>query len=104
MSDVKATQQIFKLYQVLESAHLWGKNGGGDRYYTDGELTIVVRQKATKQRCSATTVTQSACCRDENRVWSGYDYNGLVVDRTVFIAEAFSTWRVNNQTNLLRLV
>ncbi len=46
INDAKNTQQVLKIYQVTGiGATLSGRNGGGDRYYTDGEMTIAVLTK-----------------------------------------------------------
>jgi hypothetical protein len=43
MADLVRDRHIGKLYQVTGvGSTLLGRNGGGDRYYTDGELTIGV--------------------------------------------------------------
>ncbi len=41
LADLELVHQIISLYQVTGIGATWqGYNGGGDRYYTDGELTI----------------------------------------------------------------
>ena len=43
IADLVRASHIGKLYQVTGvGSTLLGRNGGGDRYYTDGELTIGV--------------------------------------------------------------
>lgn len=43
LADVERTRQVVRTYQVTGvGATLRGRNGGGDRFYTDGELTVAV--------------------------------------------------------------
>jgi LssY C-terminus len=43
IADFNRVQQISSLYQVTGVGATWdSRNGGGDRYYTDGELTIAL--------------------------------------------------------------
>jgi len=49
ISDARNTQQVIKIYQVTGiGATLSGRNGGGDNYYTDGEMTIAVLTKGNQ--------------------------------------------------------
>jgi hypothetical protein len=51
ITDAKNTQQVLKIYQVTGiGATLSGRNGGGDRYYTDGEMTIAVLMKGNEMK------------------------------------------------------
>lgn len=41
--DLTQAHQLTEIYQVTGiGPTLWGRNGGGDRYFTDGELTVGV--------------------------------------------------------------
>jgi hypothetical protein len=48
IADLVAARQLGKLFQVTGvGSTLIGRNGGGDRYYTDGELTVGILARDT---------------------------------------------------------
>jgi hypothetical protein len=52
MADLVKSGQLGKLFQVTGvGSTLVGRNGGGDRYYTDGELTVgILAREGTPER------------------------------------------------------
>jgi hypothetical protein len=72
IQSLEKAHQIASLYQTTGvGATLQGDNGGGDRYYTDGELTIgVLSVNNTLQPTVPTQAPNPAPVEVKNRVWS----------------------------------
>lgn len=72
MQDLTKARQLLRLYQVTGvGATLQGRNGGGDWYYTDGELTIgVLSVNSVVQTEPPIKLTNSAPVEVKNHLWS----------------------------------
>jgi LssY C-terminus len=71
MGDLVKAGRIAKIYQVTGvGATLWGHNGEGDRYFTDGELSVgVLETGATKQE-SPERLANPALVRMKGQLWT----------------------------------
>ena len=72
-ADLVKTGQLVKLFQVTGvGATLMGRNGGGDRYYTDGELTVGVlaQGKARDRMGRPARQTNPVLVRIKEQLWS----------------------------------
>lgn len=69
--DLKQAGQLLQVYQVMGvGATLQGRNGGGDWYYTDGELTVGVLSVAgVVQVMPPSELPNSAPIKFKNRLW-----------------------------------
>ncbi|MCI0412819.1 LssY C-terminal domain-containing protein [bacterium] len=72
ITDAKNTQQVLRIYQVTGvGATLSGRNGGGDRYYTDGEMTIAVLTKDNEIKADPPEkLPNPPAVVMKNRIWS----------------------------------
>ncbi len=70
--DLKGAGQLVQVYQVTGvGATLQGRNGGGDWYYTDGELTVgVLSIEGVVQAMPPSELLNPAPVEFKNRVWS----------------------------------
>jgi len=70
--DLKGAGQLVQVYQVTGvGATLQGRNGGGDWYYTDGELTVgVLLVEGVVQAMPPSKLLNPAPVEFKNRVWS----------------------------------
>ena len=64
-------------------ATLLGRNGGGDRYYTDGELTIGVLGKDQSRDGSPSRLENPVPVQIKDQLWSVDPTPDAVVARTV---------------------
>ncbi|MBW4507638.1 MAG: LssY C-terminal domain-containing protein [Scytonematopsis contorta HA4267-MV1] len=71
IKSIAQVNQIVSLYQVTGVGITWqGSNGGGDRYYTDGELTIgVLAKNNTPQTEPYTQASNPEPVKIKNQVW-----------------------------------
>ena len=72
IKSIDLTHQIAQLYQVTGIGATWvGRNGGGDRYYTDGELTIcVLSMNNIAQTKPSTYLPSPEPVQFKNHLWS----------------------------------
>lgn len=72
MQELKQAGQLKKLYQVTGvGATLQGRNGAGDWYYTDGELTVgVIRVDQAVQSRPPTQLPNPVAVELKNLAWS----------------------------------
>jgi hypothetical protein len=72
IQDLAKAGQLLQVYQVTGvGATLQGRNGGGDWYYTDGELTIgVLSFDSVVQAEPAVQLPNSAPVEVKNHLWS----------------------------------
>jgi hypothetical protein len=72
VQNLSKAQQVKSLYQVTGvGATLYARNGGGDRYYTDGELTVVVvTDNSVPHSTPPTTLPNPILVETKNRAWS----------------------------------
>jgi len=72
VADVQGTGQVMRVYQVTGvGATLQGHNGGGDWYYTDGEMTIgVLSVNNAVQLAPPVHLPNPPAVTLKNRVWS----------------------------------
>ena len=71
-ADLAAAKVVTTIYEVTGiGPTLNGRNGGGDLYYTDGEIKISVLVEGCAQRAAATTVIANPPLVDlKNQAWS----------------------------------
>jgi hypothetical protein len=71
VSDLSAAKLVEASYEVTGiGPTLWGRNGEGDRYTTDGEITIVRLVAKCEPRDAAPVRLESpAAVRIKNRIW-----------------------------------
>ena len=72
IADLTAAGMLTETYQVTGiGPTLNGRNGGGDRYYTDGEITIgVVSPEVTPHEVAPPTLPNPAVASIKNAVWA----------------------------------
>lgn len=72
ISDLRETGRLTEVYQVTGVGATWkGRNGGGDWYYTDGEVTVaVIAPAAEKQDGPPTHAENPPAVRAKNHFWS----------------------------------
>ena len=71
IADLTAAGALTKLYQVTGvGATLSGRNGGGDRYFTDGELTIGVLLKDGATGHAPDRLENPVAIRIKAQLWS----------------------------------
>jgi len=72
MQTLEQAHQIVSLYQVTGvGATLVGHNGGGDRYYTDGELTVgILSVNNAAQPTTPNPPANPAQVEVKNKIWS----------------------------------
>ena len=71
-NDFKAHGQLVSLYQVTGvGSTVLGRNGGGDRYYTDGELTVgVLSASGAVNPAPVTKAANPPAVKAKNKVWA----------------------------------
>ena len=71
MNDIRSHGQLVSLYQVTGiGSSFFGRNGGGDKYYTDGELSVGVLGHAGAVNPSAITQKDNpVAVTAKNTVW-----------------------------------
>jgi hypothetical protein len=72
MGDLLAHGQLVSQYQVTGIGNmLWGRNGGGDKYFTDGELSVGVLTAGGSANTGAVSLPQNPVgVQAKNGVWS----------------------------------
>lgn len=72
IQNLSGTQQVQSIYQVTGVGITWqGRNGGGDWYYSDGELTVaVLAVNSAPQARSPQTLPNPVPVEAKNRAWS----------------------------------
>ncbi len=72
IQDLAKAGQLLQLYQVTSvGANLQGRNGGGDWYYTDGELTVgVLSVNSVVQTEPPAELSNSAPVEVKHHLWS----------------------------------
>lgn len=71
MADLRRAGMLRELFQVTGvGATLIGRNGGGDRYYTDGELTIGLLSLGGATEQPAKTLPNPPVIRLKEQLWS----------------------------------
>ena len=71
MSELSAAGWLTKLYQVTGvGATLFGRNGGGDRYVTDGELSIGVLAKERRRDRTPQELANPVAVQIKQQLWS----------------------------------
>ncbi len=72
IQNLSGTQQVQSVYQVTGVGITWqGRNGGGDWYYSDGELTVaVLAVNSIPQATPPQTLPNPAPVEAKNRAWS----------------------------------
>jgi LssY C-terminus len=74
-ADLTAAKVVVSIYEVTGIGPTFdGRNGGGDLYYTDGEIKISVLVEGCGQRAATTTVIANPPLVDlKNRAWSAVE-------------------------------
>lgn len=72
VADLSRAEQLTQVFQVTGlGPTLFGHNGDGDRYYTDGEMTITtVAEGNARQSSPPEQLPSPAVVAAKNRVWS----------------------------------
>ena len=72
MSDLTAAGQLVRTYQVSGvGPTINGRNGGGDRYFTDGEMDVgVISTDNSRQTAAPEALPNPPAVTLKNRVWS----------------------------------
>jgi hypothetical protein len=71
IADLTAAGALTKLYQVTGvGATIAGRNGGGDRYFTDGELTIGVLRKEGATGHAPDRLENPVAVQIKEQLWS----------------------------------
>ncbi len=72
IGDLQNVRQIVRVYQVTGiGPTISARNGGGDRYYTDGEVTIgVLSPQNTAQTSPPVALPSPGPVKLKNRLWS----------------------------------
>jgi hypothetical protein len=72
MGDLLAHGQLVSQYQVTGIGNmLWGRNGGGDKYFTDGELSVGVLTAGGSANTGTVSLPQNpVAVQAKNGVWS----------------------------------
>lgn len=69
--DLTAARQLKKIYQVSGIGPLLnGRNGGGDRYFTDGEITVGVIPSENQEAAEMVKESNPLAVEIKNRSWS----------------------------------
>lgn len=70
--DVKTAGMLSEIYQVTGvGLTLFGRNGGGDPYFTDGELTIgVIRPEAKAEKMAPRIIASPVPVQLKNQIWN----------------------------------
>jgi len=73
IADLTALSQLVSKYQVTGvGSTLFGRNGGGDRYYTDGELSVgILTLIGAKNTAPVIQHANPPAVHAKNRVWRG---------------------------------
>ena len=70
-ADLKKAGRLAQIFQVTGvGATLLGRNGGGDRYYTDGELTVGVLAAIDASDASPESLENPATVQIKDQLWS----------------------------------
>ena len=72
MHDLRTHEWLIELFQVTGvGATVLGKNGGGDRYFTDGELTVgLLTGQGAKSGTSPESLANPVAVRIKQQLWS----------------------------------
>jgi hypothetical protein len=72
IADLAAAGRLITIFQVSGiGPTLHGRNGGGDRYFTDGEITVgVLTRGGAATRVPAEQLPNPPAVRVKNRLWS----------------------------------
>jgi hypothetical protein len=71
MADLRGHGRLREVFQVTGvGATLFGRNGGGDPYYTDGELTVGVLVAPDLKDDSPATLDNPPVIRLKEQLWS----------------------------------
>jgi hypothetical protein len=71
IADLVAAHRLTKIYQVTGvGATLFGRNGGGDRYYTDGELTLGVLANEAAESERPELLPNPPLVRMKDQLWT----------------------------------
>ena len=72
IADLQSHGQLFALYQVTGvGSTVWGRNGGGDKYFTDGELSIgVLGAGGAVNPAPVSQKENPVAVRAKNTVWA----------------------------------
>jgi len=72
MTDLQKAGQTVKIFQVTGiGPTINGRNGGGDRYYTDGEMTIsIISPKNIVQTAQPEIMPNPSLVNAKNQTWS----------------------------------
>jgi LssY C-terminus len=78
IQNLQQAKQLVSIYQVTGVGANWqGKNGGGDKYYTDGEITVgVISSNNVAQTTPPKTVANPPAVEMKNKVWSWIKHLG----------------------------
>ncbi|WP_206107788.1 LssY C-terminal domain-containing protein [Paludisphaera rhizosphaerae] len=70
-ADLRGRDRLSEIFQVTGvGATLIGRNGGGDPYYTDGEMTIGVLTAADRPDSTPETLANPPVIRFKEQLWS----------------------------------
>ncbi len=74
INDFTSHGQLLAFYQVTGvGSTVWGRNGGGDQYFTDGELTVGVLSTSGAVNSSPVTQRENpVAVRAKNSVWNWF--------------------------------
>jgi hypothetical protein len=71
IADLRTHRRLTELFQVTGvGATLLGRNGGGDRYYTDGELTVGVLASDPSRATSPERLDNPVTVQIKEQVWT----------------------------------
>ncbi|WP_435005209.1 LssY C-terminal domain-containing protein [Tundrisphaera lichenicola] len=70
-ADLRKSGSLTELFQVTGvGATLMGRNGGGDRYYTDGELTVGILAAPGERGKSPTRLANPVAVQIKEQLWT----------------------------------
>lgn len=71
IAGLRAAGRLVEVFQVTGvGATLFGRNGGGDPYYTDGELTVGVLAEVDRGEIPAETLANPPVIQFKEQLWS----------------------------------
>ncbi len=71
IQDIVSAKQLTKIYQVSGVGPLLqGRNGGGDRYFTDGEITVGIIPHGNKPAAEAVKLSSPPLVEAKNNLWA----------------------------------
>jgi hypothetical protein len=71
IADLRNSGWLKELFQVTGiGATVLGRNGGGDRYYTDGELTIGVLASVAEHGSTPNRLANPVAVQIKEQLWS----------------------------------